>query len=266
VKDMVAPDHAAGMQAWRPEAWRTGPRFAARPCDLDLDFADRDRAALACRTVANALGLDAAEVTGWTLDRRLRALAAIALATFGNTLAWQARCPACREPMELEIDLSPLLSVPARPGALECTPRAGTTVRLRLPTGLDEQAWRVLAVPPAERFLAMASSLVEDLDDRPPEPGWRLPAEWLNEVERTLAAHDPLTVLEAVAQCPSCGVGSAIELDLEAVILDLLSREQRRVMEEVHRLARAYHWSEAEVLAIPPRRRAFYIQRSDSEP
>lgn len=261
----MAPEHAAGVEPWRPEAWRTGPRFAARPSDLDLDFGDPDRAALACRAVANSLGLDPAEVAGWTLDRRLRALAAIALTTFGNTLAWQARCPACREPMELELGLDTLLSDPGKAEAFDYAPRPGTTLTLRLPTGRDQQAWRALALPPGDLFLAMAGSLVEGLDGRAPESGWRLPAEWLDGVEAAFTARDPLNMLEAGAQCPSCGAGSAIQLDLEAVILDMLAREQRRVMEDVHRLARAYHWSEGEVLAIPPRRRAFYLQRSESE-
>ncbi|HET9701874.1 MAG TPA: hypothetical protein VFP70_13210 [Burkholderiales bacterium] len=262
---MVAPEPALGPDARRPGTGLPGPRFAARPSDLDIDFADPDRAALACRTVAAVRGLEPAEVAGWTLDRRLRALADIARATFGNSLAWQARCPACREPMELELGLEPLLATTCEAGAVECAPRPDTRLSLRLPTGLDQQSWRNLAVPREELPLAMARSLVQGLDGGIPDPDWRMPEEWLDAVEAELAARDPLGMLEAGAQCPSCGTGSAMELDLEAVILDLLAREQRRVMEEVHRLARTYHWSEAEVLAIPPRRRAFYLRRSESE-
>lgn len=261
---MVAPERVAGPDARRGTGL-PGRRFAAYPSDLDLDFTDPDRAALACRTVANVRGLDPAEVAGWTLDRRLRALAGIARATFGNSLAWQARCPACREPMELELGLAPLLTTADDSGAIECAPRPGTRLSLRLPTGLDQQSWRELAVPHGELSLAMARSLVEGLDGGVPDPGWRMPEEWLDAVEAELAARDPLNMLEAGARCPSCDTASAIELDLEAVILELLAREQRRVMEEVHRLARAYHWSEAEVLTIPPRRRAFYLRRSESE-
>ena len=52
-----------------------------------------------------------------------------------------------------------------------------------------------------------------------------------------------------------------MELDLEATCLALLAAEQPRLIDDIHALARAYHWTEAEVLAVPPRRRRQYLDR-----
>jgi hypothetical protein len=55
------------------------------------------------------------------------------------------------------------------------------------------------------------------------------------------------------------------EVDVAALTLARLAAVQRRTIEEVHVLARRYHWSEAEVLAVPPRRRARYLALLDRE-
>jgi hypothetical protein len=243
------------------------PRFASRPRDLDIEFADSDRVRLACFVVAASHGISGEDVLTWTLDRRRRALAAVAAGTFGDTVAWQTRCTAsaCRQPMELELPLAPFLSDVAQEPAFECSRQTGDRLIVRLPTGHDQRAWRSLAVRPDELPLAMATSLVAAVNGRPPEAGWQLPADWLDDVETQLAARDSGTVTTVTPKCPTCGAHCTMDLDVESILLELFAREQRQAMDDVHRLARAYHWSEADVLGIPPRRRAAYLQHCMAE-
>lgn len=244
-----------------------GPRFPAKPADLDIDFSIPDRVRLASMVVANSLGIETADVLGWNLNRRVGALAAIASVTFGDVLTWQVPCPspACGQSMELELRLEPFLSALGSAETFEYRPAPGSCLTVRLPTGLDQQTWSTLTGPPQERFLAMASRLVESLNGSLPAAGWQLPAEWLDGVEEQLSARDPFTISEADLECPSCGSRHTRELDIEKVILARFSQEQRRSMEDVHRLASVYHWSEAEVLALPPSRRTFYLHRAEAE-
>ena len=54
-------------------------------------------------------------------------------------------------------------------------------------------------------------------------------------------------------------------VDLEMAGLEALFQEQTRVLDEIHLLARAYHWTESEVLAVSPQRRAFYLASAGNE-
>jgi hypothetical protein len=49
-------------------------------------------------------------------------------------------------------------------------------------------------------------------------------------------------------------------LDIPALVLAELEAEGQRLLGDIHVLARAYGWSEAEVVALPPARRRRYVE------
>jgi hypothetical protein len=53
------------------------------------------------------------------------------------------------------------------------------------------------------------------------------------------------------------------EVDLEALALVRLRAVQRKLVDAVHRLALAYHWTETEILALPSWRRERYLALID---
>jgi hypothetical protein len=169
--------------------------------------------------------------------------------------------------MELELSVSQLLSTPAPAERFCCSAEPGFELELRLPTGRDQIEWRE-SVADAEEDgvdVRMASSLVSRVNGQPPSLDWTLPHEWLPAIDAAFHEHDVLTAMELQVSCPWCEKESALEPDVEALALSCLAVEQKRVLEEIHQLAAVYHWTEAEVLALPPRRRAFYIARTDGE-
>jgi hypothetical protein len=84
-------------------------------------------------------------------------------------------------------------------------------------------------------------------------------------LSRTLAERDPLVALSLSCPCPACGAGNEISIDLEAVALARLERRRSCLLHEIHALASRYGWTEAEILALPPARRAHYLALIEGE-
>src|SRR5262249_2505885 len=131
----------------------------------------------------------------------------------------------------------------------------------RLPRGVDQRQWRAAAADAA----AMATRLIESIDDAVPAPGWRVPQDWIGGVDAALARHDPHTVLELQTACPGCDGVNSVACGLEGAILRELRAAQRRLIDDVHGLAAAYHWSEASICSLPPWRRRAYLARIERE-
>ncbi len=81
-----------------------------------------------------------------------------------------------------------------------------------------------------------------------------------------LDAADPLIAFTVVTTCPACGHRTEHPLDLETFALRRLRERQGRLMAEIHELARAYGWTESEILAVPEARRARYRALIDADP
>jgi hypothetical protein len=214
--------------------------FGGALVDLDVDLGAPPPVATTA-VLAACLGAADTEIWSWTVNRRLQGLIAVATATRGADWTSTVRCEACGALMDLPLRLDAFRR-DEDPLAI-----ALDGVEIALPTGADQKAWLEAGTDgPA----AMQARLL------PPSLAGREA-----EVEAALADADPLTVLAIETGCPECGAANALELDLEATCLALLAMEQRRLVDDVHALAAAYHWSEAEILAVPPRRRRLYLDR-----
>ena len=75
-----------------------------------------------------------------------------------------------------------------------------------------------------------------------------------------LEALDPGALVRFELACPVCAEPWQAAIDIgEAFFLELRHAAERSLL-EVDQLARAYGWTEAEVLALSPIRRAAYLQ------
>lgn len=171
-------------------------------------------------------------------DREV-ALRAVYAATFGPSFVARVACGAgCGEAIEFDMDLRALVQ-PA--------PEAGPSHRIggapcRVPTGAD----------------------VEEALARPGDPGAALAAICTGGaaldgalLARELARLDPNAECALDLECPHCGAMTQALLDGLDLIRNALS-ESGGIMAQIDRLARAYGWSEAEILALPRARRLRY--------
>jgi len=242
--------------------------FGEDAADLELDFAAAPRAELVTAVLGNCLReLSTPDETWeWSLHRRLQALIAVERASGTHSAALHARCPddGCGEPMELDLDLAQFV-LPDQPERFECDVAPGVRLAVRLPTGADQRRWRSDALTGADPQPGLARELVLTVNGAPLADDAAFAVEWIEPLADALAARDPLTALRLVTRCPACGRSGAIAFDLEAHLLSSAAARQAQLLDTVHRLARAYHWSEREILALPRGRREHYLARVRAE-
>ena len=229
--------------------------FGVQPGDLDIEFDAGERAEMATAVLAECvLTPDGAPLGGeraraLPIGTRLGALVAVTRLSGRRELSRVFRCAGCNEEFEVELALDALAS--AQEAAEAEAPAAvewgGTTYRPRRPTGDDLRRWR--GRPPSDGEIAEALG----------GPNDEAPAELLAAIEASLDAADPLVDAAVRSACPTCGEAVELAVDLEGELLALVRRDQDELLEDVAALAGAFHWSEHDILALPPRRRRRYL-------
>lgn len=257
------PQGHRGVRQDGSQAWRARPVGSAA-ADIDIAFDAMDRAGTvtsllaSCITDAQGRPVDPDEAWDWTLNQRLLALIAMRLASGDAVIELQSPCTQCGEAMEIALDLRVLAADPAPPRFI-WRDDDGTELVLRLPNGRDVQGWMQNGTQSHEQ---LAASLVESIAGNPVDP-FALAA-LLPRLDDALEAHDPLTALHLQTSCPACAHDNSIACDLEARLLDGFARDQATMLDDVMQLASAFHWSEAEILALPRWRRAHYLRQLQS--
>jgi hypothetical protein len=170
---------------------------------------------------------------------------------FGDRLPCVLACPSCDEAMDLDLSVATLLVAPYR--RVHRRHRAvldGRAVRFRLPTGADQEA-----AARAADVAAGVRLLVERCVDGDPLPDALVPG-----LAAAMARLDPQAETLLALECPACGAACSALLDAAALFLGELTAGHQRLLEEVHVLARTYHWSEAEILSLDIGRRRRYLE------
>jgi hypothetical protein len=168
-----------------------------------------------------------------------RRLARLHCDVIGRPVKAKVAC-ACGQELELVLPIGSVAATPDPPQEIEIDmdgPRA-----FRLPRLSEIE----LAREP--RALARACALDGgdvDEDDLP-----TLEAAW--------SAADPAAEIVLEFACTACAAPIRAQADLSIFVARDLDLRVRALLAEVHGLARAYGWTEAEVLAVPASRRRAY--------
>lgn len=181
-----------------------------------------------------------------------RALLRLRAHLFGRRLEVWLDCPHCGERLELGLDTDTLLGAaggPDMPAELEL---AG--YRFRAPGTRD-----LAAIAHASDAGAAALALLERCCVARPPTGAAPLETLLDQAGAGLEALDPAADFSLDVACGACGRGWNAPLDLGALIWEELAARARGLLLQVHQLARAYGWSEAEILALGDQRRAIYL-------
>jgi hypothetical protein len=168
----------------------------------------------------------------------------------GPTLAATAGCPACQAIVEFTLDGDVLRKQPTGPPAARVT-AGGVVVDWRAPTPADLVG---LASGPAPERVLRERCLTVTPDDA------RLTETLVHQVEQAMAVADPLAEVIAVLTCPDCGADFESDLDVGGFVWAEVDARAKRLLHEVDVLARAYGWTEGEVLALSEHRRATYLR------
>jgi len=178
------------------------------------------------------------------------------VARLGARMNLAFACPHCRAMAEIVFTISDYVADilpkpgpdvtadPNRPGWF----RLGGGAKFRLPTAGDVAAVADRADP--GRALAALC-----LDETARQPRIRPRA------ERAMEAMAPEVSRQVAGTCPACGAAVRAGFSVTRVVMAEQKRLAAAVHDEVDLIARAYHWPQAEILALPRARRQAYAER-----
>jgi hypothetical protein len=210
-----------------------------------------DRSALLCAWARPELPVDT--IPDLPLGETTEILLRLRAACFGERISAHVDCGRCSERLQLSVSIHELLRDDSSLVSHEVD-AAGE--RWRLPTLRDLAA--VARERDAEQAVSglMARCRLNGVDEDAQQP---LSETNLMEVEAALEAADPNADLVFDVRCGACGHVGTTQLDAGELLWEEIDARARALLNEVHLLARAYGWSEREILALSASRRAFYL-------
>jgi hypothetical protein len=82
----------------------------------------------------------------------------------------------------------------------------------------------------------------------------------LNAIATAMSEADPQALIEIALECPACAHRWSNVFDIASYLWREVDTWAHRTLQDVHQLARAYGWREADVLALSPNRRRSYLE------
>ncbi|MFF4346179.1 hypothetical protein [Streptomyces sp. NPDC001530] len=182
---------------------------------------------------------------------------------FGERITALATCPACSERVEVCLSAAAVLGdspeTAMDPAALTLEMN-GYRVDFRLPDSRDAAAAGDSPdVATARQVLLDRCVTVTDRDGRR-RTGADVPPDVVAAVVERMAQLDPHADVGLALTCPTCARGWDAPFDAGAFLWSEVETWARRTLRQIHELALAYGWSEAETLGLSERRRQAYLE------
>lgn len=233
------------------QAWESGegqPPAEQALCLLRYGYPDR--------SLAQLLSLSVGE--------RDALLFALREQTFGPTLQGTARCPQCKEQSLFSVPLSALRVVAPSPGMQTAQlDWDDHQIVFRVPRVSDlRQAAQLSEVGAVRSFLIRCCIVSMSRGGKAvPASQWHLlPAQVERALASEMAKNDPQSEVLLALRCAHCGQDWNALLDIVRFLWTELSTCAERLFQEVDALARAYGWTESEILQLGPARRRRYLE------
>jgi len=202
------------------------------------------------------------EIAAMPVGKRDAALLDIREQLFGPVLATIVACPDCGEQLEADVAVADIRApFAADPGKVRTLRADGHRVAFRLPTTDDLAAIPAGAAVVDARALLLRRCVIEaqDTGGAAVEPQ-DLPEPIVRKLAARMASLDPQADISLSLVCPACSGAFAALLDVASFLLRDLHMWAQRMLRDVHALASAYGWGEAEILALSPMRRQIYLE------
>lgn len=201
------------------------------------------------------------QLANLSIGQRDRLLLTLRERMFGSQLVSQGVCPACGDRLELTFTVSDIRIAPEiEPAPVLAVKVKNYEVQFRLPTSLDlsamasQQDLTMIRQQLLERCLLSAHHNGEVLSIG------KLPAIVVDAVLEGMAQADPQADVQLALSCPACNHQWQVTFDVVSFFWSEIHAWARRLLQEVHTLASAYGWREADILAMSPQRRQLYLE------
>jgi hypothetical protein len=201
-----------------------------------------------------------AELSGLSIGERDARLLDLRELTFGRQLTAVAGCPECDQRLELKLAVSDIIVPrPTDTDGVLSIEIEGYQISFRLPTSADLIAIAGQADSDAKGSQLLAACIVSARFRGRRRSAGKLPKKVLERIVAEMAWADPQAEVMLNLSCPTCRHHWQAQFDIASYLWTELEAWAHRTLQQVHMLASAYGWSEAEILAISPRRRQLYL-------
>ena len=201
------------------------------------------------------------ELSRLSLGRRTARLLDVRERLFGPELHGFAECPQCGTALELAMDADALRSERPVHSAAELELDAdGFRIHFRLLDSRDlKAASRCDGVESARSLLVQRCVLGARRGDESIDAA-ELPPPVIDRLAQQLDECDPRAETLVALTCPACAFEWQLAFDVASFLHTEISARGRRLLSEVHALAREYGWREADILAMSDVRRREYLE------
>ena len=195
------------------------------------------------------------------IGRRDADLLALRQATFGDSMNGCSRCPQCDVAVEFEIACS-ALRAPAEE-MQECALQThGYQLRVRPLNSFDLAAAATAGNVSAARRVLLRRCVIEAHCGDAVVTADTLPETVSAAVAQAALTADPQAELLLDLTCPVCEQRWQAPLDIVYILWAEVAARAQRLLTEVHLLAQAYGWREADILDMTAVRRASYLAKA----
>ena len=231
------------------QVWERGGGSSAAACGLLLLGSSCDDEGAAETLAALPLG------------RRDALLLQLRARLFGAAADVVATCPQCAATIEATFRCDDLLlTAPGTAAPVLEHAAYGTRVQFRLPDSRDLLVLENCGYAEAARGLLLERCVLDARRGGESRAPRSLPHELQAEIAQAMAQADPQADLQLAFRCPDCGHEWQPLFDVARFLWQELHAWALRMLREVGTLAASYHWAEADILAMSPRRRQAYLE------
>ena len=180
---------------------------------------------------------------------------------FGEKLNGVGTCPNCNKSVDISFTTNVIRTQPVdieeREAKLTWNDHQ---IIFRLPNSWDLAAIARSANEECARKILIERCVVKILQNELPISTKELPQEAIEKIEQVIAERDPQAEILLDLNCPECGSQWQLLFDIASYLWVEIAVRAKRLLEEIHILAIAYHWTEKDILELNDTRRQIYLE------
>jgi hypothetical protein len=178
---------------------------------------------------------------------------------FGTQLVSVAVCTQCRERLELTFDIADIRTTEMPASSESVLQTDGYEVHFRVPNSDDLIAIAVTQDVDAMRQLLLVRCTLDVRYNGAEQSAEQLPAQIVDALTQSMARADPQADVQLQVTCPACGCNWLATFDIASFLWSEITDWAQRLLREIHAIASAYGWCEADIVAMSAQRRQLYV-------
>jgi hypothetical protein len=180
---------------------------------------------------------------------------------FGPRIAGRADCPACGQSIEMNFTVSELQTMPTPKVPETCAAKFGKyEINFRLPNSNDLATLVPGDDNAAHKHRLVQRCVLDAQQNGQPVAADQLPEDAVTALSERMSELDPQGDVQLALSCPQCSHRWHAPLDIASFLWSEIHAWAVRLLSDVHLLASAYGWREADILAMSPWRRQAYLE------